>query len=1040
MTAEGLYASAYDGGDGLALSRERTLDLLFYGRPLASVRLDPPAPFAAASFEGSRVSLLATADGLAESLTLRATTVDGDEFSLGPLPAVADSGAPVVTIREPRTGLPIAGTFTLSGEAADPNGVTRVEYSLDGGLSWVRADGASVPGESGTRSFSVRVEPQAGRGARPLLVRAVDGSGAEGRALSAPLLDAEAPRAFLETPRTGDTVNGTVLVSGRIDDYSALASLEYSPDGRAWEPLPFAPAGVSTPGQEARPRSWAFSRLVDLGALPSGGAALAFRAVDASGNAFALAPLSGEPAAFAVDTASDKPLVEIQIPAEDEVIRSDLTVSGMAFDDDGVAELHWRLDGGEWTRLDGANGFAVALRLADLADNEHGFEAYAVDLNGVRGETASRRFRVSREEPVALLSTPDVSVVNRGAVELGGTASDANGIASVQVSFDHGATYNAATGTTEWRYALDTRILPDGVHSVYLRLIDGYDTPGFAAGLVAVDNTPPVLSLDVPSDGWEGVSRLTVGGRSSDAIGLAETTIALARLGSADPERVVSFTGDGVFSRELDLGGLAPGWYNVKVSARDKAGNQSHQSRNVVVLESAKADYAEIVFPARGERLAGRFTLDGRVVSAEPIQRANVTLDGRPFATVTLGPTGWFSLPVTAADLAGRGVGSAGDAATELSFRVEAVSGSGAPIASEPRSIAFERDGPWVDIDSVLSGDFVVGRPFLTGTAGWSAPEPSPDDREAVAAFKRLRAARRPVLVEVSRDNGKTYDRASGAATFKHRLETQEYPNGTLRLTVVATFADGSVAVRKRMVVLDTEAPRVGLLKPAQNGRYNGVISIEGVASDPSGLKDVSVALRSGDKASYEVPGFIQGSYADLHLFGATRAELGLGLSFFEDNVKLQVALGQGFDAQPSWDNPLGLADDGTPAAELSRFRGYVLGAKLLANLAYLPFAYYFGPDWDFYSMSFALGASFTYFSMRSDLGQLFSPPEGRYMILAGVIGQWELAKFKLDLPALKSIGLYIEGGFVFIPSEASTRLEEFIRPNVAFGLRLGIL
>jgi len=126
--------------------------------------------------------------------------------------------------------------------------------------------------------------------------------------------------------------------------------------------------------------------------------------------------------------------------------------------------------------------------------------------------------------------------------------------------------------------------------------------------------------------------------------------------------------------------------------------------------------------------------------------------------------------------------------------------------------------------------------------------------------------------------------------------------------------------------------------------------------------------LRSGDKSSYEVPGFIQGSYADIHVLGATVAELGFGLSFFDDNVKLQVELGKGFYLNPTWDNLFGLDYEGSTASEKSRFGGYVLGARLLANLAYLPFSYWFGPDWDFFSMSFAVGASFTYFSKQDSI------------------------------------------------------------------------
>jgi len=1035
IVAEGLYRS----GEGAELRPAPGLpiDFLFYGRPVASATLEPSVDFASVSVDGSRLSLEASADGRVEALTLRVVTVDGDAFTLGPLAAVSDSSPPTVTITEPQSGTPMAGAFTVSGRASDPNGVVSVEYSSDGGLSWSGAASAPDPaGPPGALAFSASVDPAGPDGTLAVIVRATDASGASTRALSAVRLDRSPPLLRLETPRPVDTVNGIVLMSGRAYDDSSLASLEYSPDGVSWEALVAAPTGAARAadpkrGAEAQEaaRSWSFSRLVDLAALPEGGAGLAIRAADAAGNTTTLRPLAPEAMAFTVDIAADRPSIQLQIPAEDEVMRADFIVSGMAFDDDGVAEIRWRLDGGDWSSLGGSNGFSVALRLADLADNEHRFEAYAIDLNGVEGEVAARTFRVSREEPVGRLLSPDISVVNRGVIELGGSASDANGIASVAVSFDHGATYNAVSGTESWRYVLDTRTLPDGIHSVYLRLTDGYGTQGFAAGLLAVDNTPPELSLDVPADGWEGLSRLVIGGRTGDAIGLAETSVTITRLGSDEPERIVTIAGSGVFSESLDLGGLRAGWYNLRVTARDRAGNLSHESRNVTVLESAKADRAEIVFPASGERLSGRFSIDGRVVSAEPVERAQVTVDGRPFATVTLGGGGWFSLPVDGEGLADG----------EHAFRIEAVSRAGAPIVSEPRTLTYAAEGPWVDIDSLSTGDFVVGRPYLTGKAGWAAASPDPGDRAAMAAHAKLEASRRPVRVEVSRDNGKTYGQASGAAAFRYRLETQEYPSGTLRLTIVATFADGSTATRKRLVVLDTEAPRVAILRPSQNGRYNGVIAVEGTASDQNGLREVSVAFRSGDKASYEVPSFIQGSYLDLHLLGATRLELGLGLTFFDDNVKLQASLGQGFDAQPSWDNLLGYADETTPASLRSRFGGYVLGAKLLANLAYLPFSYFFGPDWDFFSMSFALGASFTYFSMRPELAQLFSPPEGRYMILSGVTGQWEFAKFTLGLPALDSIGLYVEGGFVFIPSEASTRLEEFIRPNLAFGLRIGL-
>ncbi|PKL08785.1 MAG: hypothetical protein CVV51_07210, partial [Spirochaetae bacterium HGW-Spirochaetae-7] len=983
---------------------------------------------------GEAVTITALSDGGskpgAPAVRLAVETVDGDVFRSPAIALVVDSSPPELVILEPAPGAPVRASFPLVGTATDPNGIAAVEWSTDGGASWTPFEpAAATKSSSPATGFSGTVTPAADDGPTGILIRATDRAGISRMAQSSVTKDTSPPLLVFESPRQSDTVNGTILVSGYVADGGSVAAVAFSPDGIAWETLESTPRGSAPAAQPAPARFVAFSRIVDLGALPEGGAAMAFRATDLSGNQTVVRPLDPAAPAFTVDIVADKPSLQIQIPVDGEVARADFVVSGMSFDDDGVAELFWRLDSSDWTRLAGSNGFSVPFRLQDLADNEHVFEAYAVDLNGVRGDVATRTFKVSREEPVGRLESPDVEFTNKGIVELRGVASDANGVAEVAISFDNGATYNSAVGTTQWSYRVDSRTLPDGVHSVYIKLADGYGTPGFAAGLVSVDNTAPAIRLDTPADGEECIGSMTVGGRASDGLALRKLSLEISRLGSAGTVMMVELPTNGVFSSAVDIRSLAPGWYNVKAVALDGAGNDSYESRNVVVLEAARADYAELVFPAHGERLSGRFTIDGRVVSSVPVERAEITLGGAPFAVVETRAGGWFSLPVPTDSL------SDGD----LTFGVEAVSASGARLASESRTISWTRDGPWVDIDALVSGDFVIGRPYLTGKAGWDTPEAAEPGKEAAAAYKALVAARRVVAVELSRDNGKTWAAASGGKAFKFRLETQEYPNGALRLLARATFANGETSVRKRLVVLDTKAPTVSILRPSDNGRYNGVISIEGSAADENGLAEVAVVVRSGDKASYEVPGFIQGSYLDFHLLGATRFEAGLGLSFFDDNVRLQVELGQGFDATPSWDNLFGIATSSTPADERSRFGGYVLGARLLANLAYLPFSYWFGPDWDFFSMSFAVGASFTYFSQMDAIGDLFSPPDGKYMVLSGVVGQWEFAKFDFGWPLLKSFGFYVEGALVFIPSEASTSLEEFIRPNIGFGLRIGL-
>jgi hypothetical protein len=229
------------------------------------------------------------------------------------------------------------------------------------------------------------------------------------------------------------------------------------------------------------------------------------------------------------------------------------------------------------------------------------------------------------------------------------------------------------------------------------------------------------------------------------------------------------------------------------------------------------------------------------------------------------------------------------------------------------------------------------------------------------------------------------------------------------------------------------------MLVPSEGGSFNEHIAMSGTAKDENGMLKVEAIVRPGDKASYKIPGFIQGTFVDLHVFGATRWEGAFGFTFFEDNVKLQAGIGQAFDVNPSWENLLGFPMEG--GVEPSVY-GNVLSARLIANIFYMPFGYYFGPDWDFFSMSFSFGATFTYFSLQTDIAQIFDPPMTEFsnkrmmMVLSGLVAQWEFAKFTFNAGSFpRSVSTYFEGGLTFFPSDVEAR----IIPNIGFGARIGL-
>jgi hypothetical protein len=494
---------------------------------------------------------------------------------------------------------------------------------------------------------------------------------------------------------------------------------------------------------------------------------------------------------------------------------------------------------------------------------------------------------------------------------------------------------------------------------------------------------------------------LRLDGRSLDNIAVASLAVSItpaaASQGTGRGPLEVPVSASGVLLQELPLAGLAPGWYNLRLEAADRAGNLSWVSRNFLKQAASEAQRIELFYPADGETLAGPFSVCGRLLARSLPESVLVTLDGQPLETAPLNPEGWFRLDVEAGAIREGG----------HALAVEAVLSPELRLNSGPRALRYLASGPWVAIFSHGPGAYVTGRPFLAGKAGWAV-----EAGEAEEVTRNAAKSRAVRLVEVSMDNGRTFRKADGLESWRYRLESQELASGELRLLVRATFENEAVAVSRTQLTVDTRAPEVRLLEPSEGGRFNASLQLLGTAADESGLEEVAVSLRQGDKSRYQVPSFIQGLYLDTHVMGATYWDLGLGLTFFDDNVKLQVQVGM---------SPPG------------RFYGLVLGAKLLANIATLPFSYLFGPSWDFFSMSLAVGANFSYFTMSE--GSVAFTDAG--LVLGGMVAQLEFARFKISGWRMASTyGLYAEYQLWFISSD----VEAGTASRVAFGLRIGLL
>jgi len=395
--------------------------------------------------------------------------------------------------------------------------------------------------------------------------------------------------------------------------------------------------------------------------------------------------------------------------------------------------------------------------------------------------------------------------------------------------------------------------------------------------------------------------------------------------------------------------------------------------------------------------------VQGRAIVATGAATVSILSDGAVLGAVEPDALGWYSLDVPA--------GALTDGDHLLKARTSAKDGR--VVESADTRIEWATLGPWVSIDSFASGKYLAYRPYLSGKAGWAAEEPPTGDKKALEAYKQAAKKKEVAAVEVSLDDGRTFAGAKGKASWSFRLETQDYKEGALHAVVRVRYVDGTTAASKGLYFLDKTPPEVQVLSPTEGGRFNGVLQLEGRAFDLNGMASVGVALRSGDKANYELPSFIQGLYIDGQMLGATTWEGGVGLTFFGDNVKLQAIYGQ--------------APNTDAAGDQQSFYGTVFGGKLIANVLYLPLDTIFGPDWSFLSTSLGLGADFTYFTKTQS---------GNGLLVGSIFGQLEFPKITLrDSGIFKKFSLYseyqlwvlssvVDGGFI---------------PKASFGARIGV-
>jgi len=916
--------------------------------------------------------------------------------------------APSLEIYTPGPGEAIFDTFMLSGRSEARAGIAKLSYE------WGRIKG-DIPLRPGDPYWSVPLQVAKGA-SRNIKVIAKDRAGKtvsvsrriDLRTKGGGDLPRRTNIQFV-SPVRNDIVRGGKTVMGFIEHRVPIQTISYTQNGFQFQEIPF----ISQEG-----KAW-FSYFCDFAAFDPSRDKLSFRFTDANGANFDQAP---EYTLELDETEGNAPRIVLNTPFDGEVITSAFDITGIA-SGASIESVHWRFLGpklesvtkGEagktateaarafmanpnvpFEEMSAKQNFTIPIDFTMITDGEYVCEVYVKDRDGAKSRTVSRTIKISTAVPEIRIITPPITRYSSHVILVRGYSGDANGLGKVIISMDRGLTWQDATVKDDdtWEIPLNTAIYTDRVYTAFIIAEDIYGNSSFGNAMINIDNNQPDVFITSPKSGDYVGTDMPIIGRIADNIQLKSLNFQV--IGVVDPTKRISIDVEPqpVIFETVSLETFRAGEYIVRVIAKDLADNETIISRKIFYDPNDIDAQVAIYSPLPGEEHTGPVYVAGRVTGIALPEKVQLMLDDNEFQELEVDRFGVFRYDISEAEL-----GTYGAHRIYAYYKTE----KGRTVASASHTVYYAHYGPILLIDSHRDGDVITERPWLRGQAMFARP-PRPDGKRYTRAETSQFAVDK---VEVSYDNGRTFKKAIGKGDWKWRLEPLDLPPGTQPVVVRATFANGEEAVRRVLLFVDVEPPQVTAVSPVENSRQRDELKVYGAANDNFELTDVDVTLRPGHKFWYSVPSLIRGLYFDVKTLGATYFDVGMGLSFFNNNVRIQGHYG----IAP----PEGII---TNVVEGGRYVGHVGGIKLVANILTIPFDWLLKDrDWIYYKMNIGVGATFSWFSMDNWRSSLY---------MGAVLAQIDLANvdFKYIYPNWKYfhiMSLYLQPELWFASTDAIT-------------------
>ncbi|HYR86499.1 MAG TPA: Ig-like domain-containing protein [Terriglobia bacterium] len=544
-----------------------------------------------------------TATNASHSLTAVARDAAGNQATSAAVTVTVfnDTTPPSVSITAPTAGSTVAGTITVSANAADNGVVAGVQFKLDG---------VNLGAEDTAAPYSVPWNTTTATNASHTLT-AVARDAAGNQATSAATVivfnDTTPPGVSITAPNAGSTVGGTITVSANATDNGTVAGVQFKLDG------------VNLGAEDTAP-----PYSVPWNTTPATNASHTLTAVarDAAGN-------QATSAAVTVTVFNDTtpPGVSITAPTAGSTVAGTITVSANATDNGTVAGVQFKLDGVNLGAEDTAAPYSVPWDTTTATNASHTLTAVARDAAGNQATSAAVTVTVFNDTtpPSVSITAPVAGPPVAGTITVSANATDNGTVAGVQFKLD-GVNLGAEDTATPYSVPWDTTTATNASHTLTAVARDAAGNQATSAAVTVTvfnDTAPPGISITAPTAGSTVAGTITVSANATDNGTVAGMQFKLdgVNLGAEDTAAPYSVPWDTTTATNAS--------HALTAVARDAAGNQATSAAvTVTVFNDTTPPTVSITAPNTGSTVGGTITVSANATDNGTVVGVQFKLDG----------------------------------------------------------------------------------------------------------------------------------------------------------------------------------------------------------------------------------------------------------------------------------------------------------------------------------------------------------------------------------------------------------------------------